>query len=143
MCFPHPQAPLPDQACPYFFWSGNGSRRAWIRDVSRTMKTVYDASGVPGACSHRFRHTLATEVLELGGTLEEAADILGDSVEIIRKHYAKWSSGRQARITDLLARIWHAKKPGPQTTDNKEQKLVDGVGLEPTTPALRTRCSPN
>ena len=23
------------------------------------------------------------------------------------------------------------------------ENLVDGVGLEPTTPALRTRCSPN
>ncbi len=52
---------------------------------------VYAASGVQGACSHRFRHTMATEILELGGTFEEAADILGDSVAIVQKHYAKWS----------------------------------------------------
>jgi integrase len=99
--------------------------------------------GVKGACSHRFRHTLATEVLELGGTFEEASDILGDSVGIVRKHYAKWSESRQARINELLPRIWHAKKSSPQATDNEGGNLVDGVGLEPTTPALRTRCSPN
>ena len=46
----------------------------------------------------------------MGGTFEEAADILGDTEAIVRKHYAKWSAGRQARINDLLARLWHAKK---------------------------------
>ena len=33
---------------------------------------------------------LATEVLEMGGTFEEADVILGDSEAIIRKHYANW-----------------------------------------------------
>ena len=56
------------------------------------MGAVSRASGVPG--SHRFRHTLATEVVQLGGTLERAADILRDSETIVRKHYAKWSAGR-------------------------------------------------
>jgi len=50
------------------------------------------ASGVAGACSHRFRHTLATGVLELGGTFRKAADILGDTEAIVRKYYAKWSA---------------------------------------------------
>src|SRR5439155_18812588 len=91
--------PLPRGAdgpeCPYFFWSGHGSTDAVIRDAKRTLQTVFKASGVPGACPHRFRHTLATEVLELGGTFEDAADILGDTETTIRKHYAKWSPGRQ------------------------------------------------
>ena len=34
---PHPLGAA-GQACPYFLWSGNGSRRAWISDVSRTMR---------------------------------------------------------------------------------------------------------
>ena len=139
---PHP-AGADGEECAYFFWSGKGSRRAWIRDVSRTMKTVFETSGVASAHSHRFRHTIATEVLELGGSIEEAADILGDSPAIIRKHYIKWSEARQARISDLLARVWHARKQGVQVIDDEGGILVDGVGLEPTTPALRTRCSPN
>jgi site-specific recombinase XerD len=138
---PAPRAATGD--CKYFFWSGNGTTRAMIRDATRTVSAVYAASGVQGACSHRFRHTMATEILELGGTFEEAADILGDSVKIVEMHYAKWSRLRQARITDLLARLWHTKTPSGQDAETIGRNLVDGVGLEPTTPALRTRCSPN
>jgi len=47
----------------------------------------------------------------MGGTLEEAADILGDTEAIVRKHYAKWSARRQARISDLLARIGTQENP--------------------------------
>jgi integrase len=123
--------PLPREAngpdCPYFFWSGHGSPQSFMRDVTRTMTTVFKASGVPGACSHRFRHTLATEVLEMGGTFEEAADILGDTENIVRKHYAKWSAGRQARISDLLARIWHAKR-WPAQVPNESIEWDGGPG---------------
>ena len=135
------------QECPYFFWSGNGTERAVIRDATRTMATVYKASGVQGACSHRFRHTLATEILELGGSIQDAADVLGDSDAIIRKHYVKWSAGRQARISELLNRLWHVhgtrKNLGSQVQQDEWDGLVDGMGFEPTTPALRTPCSPS
>jgi site-specific recombinase XerD len=114
--------PVPRDAegpdCRYFFWSGHGSQRAFVRDVTRTMATVYQASGVPGACSHRFRHTLATEILEIGGSIEEAADILGDLPRIVEKHYAKWSAGRQARISALLTRLWHTY--GTEKTDDSQ-----------------------
>jgi site-specific recombinase XerC len=127
--------PLPRGAdgpeCPYFFWSGHGDRQTFVRDVTRTLSAVFKASGVAKACSHRFRHTLATEVLEMGGTFEDAADILGDTEAIVRKHYAKWSAGRQARITDLLARIWHTKKLSVQAVDVVEEKLVDLVRFAP------------
>ena len=79
----------------------------------------------------------------MGGTLEEAADILGDSEAIIRKHYAKWSAGRQARISDLLVRIWYTKKSQPEVLKNEWDGMVDEMGFEPTTPALRTPCSPS
>jgi site-specific recombinase XerD len=127
--------PLPrgtdDPNCPYFFWSGKSRKLSVISAAKRTLGVVYAASGVAGACSHRFRHTLATEVLEQGGTYEEAADILGDTVATVIKHYAKWSAGRQARITDLLARIWHAKKPASQIIENESKKSVYTVGFEP------------
>jgi len=139
--------PLPRGAdgldCPYFFWSGNGDRQTFVRDVTRTLATVFKASGVPGACSHRFRHTLATEVLEMGGTFEDAADILGDTEAIVRKHYAKWSAGRQARINDLLARIWHTKKPTVQVTDEKGEKLVDLERFELSTSSMPWKRAPN
>ena len=33
---------------------------------------------------------------------EEVADILGNSPEVVRKHYAKWSRARQGRIDELM-----------------------------------------
>jgi site-specific recombinase XerD len=143
--------PLPRGAqstdCRYYFWSGEGGSRAMIRDATRTMATVYKASGVAGACSHRFRHTLATEILEMGGSIQEAADVLGDSEAIVRKHYAKWSAGRQARISQLLRNLWHVygtrENAESEVVHNEWIRMVDGMGFEPTTPALRTPCSPS
>ena len=106
------------------FWSGNGSTRAIIRGAPRTMATVFRASEVKGTCSRRFRHTLATEVLELGGTIEEAADTLADSETIIRKHYAKWSRGRQLRFSELLSRLWHVY--GARKKDDKQVLWAGG-----------------
>jgi integrase/recombinase XerD len=105
--------------CAYFFWSGNGSPAAAIRDVRRTLEAVYEASGVRGAISHRFRHTLATEVLEIGGSIEEAADILGDSPAIIAKHYLKWSQRRQARIFDVMRQIHGTSVVREETSASK------------------------
>jgi site-specific recombinase XerD len=123
--------PLPREAdgpdCPYLFWSGHGSRQAFITVAGRSVAAVFEGSGVAGACSHRFRHTLATEVLEMGGTFEEAADILGDTETTVRKHYAKWSRGRQTRISDLLARLWHAKKPTLEVPQNEYFGVVTRV----------------
>ncbi|MGA8593978.1 MAG: tyrosine-type recombinase/integrase, partial [Bryobacteraceae bacterium] len=90
----------------YFFWSGNGTVRSMVRDATRTMAAVFKASGVPGAHAHRFRHTLATQILEAGGTFEDAAEVLGNSPNIIKKHYAKWSPRRQERISALMDSIF-------------------------------------
>ena len=68
----------------------------------------------------------------MGGSLEQSADTLEDAVNIVRKHYLKWSHGRQGRISDLLARIWHTKKPMLEAQENQYFNLVAGVGVEPT-----------
>lgn len=55
----------------YFFWSGNGTTRAFIRGVTRTLARVFELSEVRGAHAHRFRHTLATALLEKRWTTED------------------------------------------------------------------------
>ena len=97
--------PLPRNAaqdCPYYFWNSITSRRAVVGIAERTLSAVFKKSGVKNAHSHRFRHTLATRLLEQGATFELVADILGNSPAIVRKHYAKWSPARQKRIDDLM-----------------------------------------
>lgn len=124
----------------YFFWSGLGAREGHIKTVDRTLQAVFRKSGVKRASAHRFRHTLATEILVNGGSIEDAANILGDSPAIIRKHYAKWSTAYQTRTLELLERV-HGKASGTSVTRGENvaispldgtSKLVLEVGVEPT-----------
>lgn len=89
--------------CEYYFWNGKTSIRAAKGIVERTMQSVLKKSGVAHAHPHRFRHTLATRLLaEQGATFEQVADILGNTPEIVRKHYAKWAKGRQDSVDHLM-----------------------------------------
>jgi site-specific recombinase XerD len=113
---PWPRGASPD--CRHFFWNGITSERAIKGIAERTLAAVFKKSSVTKAHAHRFRHTLATELLGAGGSFEEVADILGNSPDIVRKHYAKWSTARQARIDNLMDEVWaqngHANKKGLQ-----------------------------
>jgi integrase len=70
--------------------------------AERTLAAVFKKSGVKSAHAHRFRHTLATRLLAEGATFEQVADILGNTPGVVRKHYGKWSKGRQANIDRLM-----------------------------------------
>ena len=74
-------------------------------DAGRALRLVFRLASVPGAHAHRFRHTLTTEILARGGTLQDVADILGISIKVAEKHYAKWSSARQERILGLMRAV--------------------------------------
>lgn len=92
--------------CRYYFWNGRMSERAMKGSAGRTMHRIFELSQVARAHPHRFRHTLATELLGAGASFEEAADILGNTPAVVRRHYGKWSAARQARIDSLMDRIW-------------------------------------
>jgi len=92
-------------ACPYFFWNGVTSRRSVIGIAEGTLASVFKKSGVSKGKTHRFRHTLATEILVKGGTEQDVADVLGISPAIVRKHYAKWTPARQRRILNLMKAV--------------------------------------
>ena len=53
------------------------NRRAVVGIAERTLAAVFKKSGVKNAHAHRYRHTLATRLLEQGATFEQVADILG------------------------------------------------------------------
>ena len=86
----------------YFFWNGVSSERSMKSVVERCLRSVFTKSGVQHAHAHRFRHTLATELLGQGASFEDVADVLGNSPEIVRNHYAKWCPARQTRIDELM-----------------------------------------
>ncbi len=68
-----------DENCPYFFWNGTSKPKSMISVAEETLSAVFRKSGVQEAGAHRFRHTLATELLGEGASFEEVADILGNS----------------------------------------------------------------
>jgi integrase/recombinase XerD len=117
--------PLPRNApkdCPYCFWNGQTSRRAVIGIAERTLAAVFRKSGVRKAHAHRFRHTLATRLLEHGATFEQVADILGNSPAIVRKHYGKWSKGRQDNIDRLMFQHFGAVPDTASVTNLSHEK---------------------
>jgi site-specific recombinase XerD len=135
--------PLPQGAgadCEWFFWTGQGARDGHIKTVVHTLKAVFKASGVEHAHAHRFRHTLATKILVEGGSIEDAANILGDSPEIIRKHYLKWSPEYQRRTVEIMARVhgsgtYRAHEENQPVSDSKKKGyLVLEEGVEPSYP---------
>jgi site-specific recombinase XerD len=89
----------------HFFWNGISSERTMKHIVGRGLRSIFKKSCVPAAHAHRFRHTLATELIGAGASFELVADILGNSPDIVRKHYAKWSPARQERIDALMETV--------------------------------------
>src|SRR5439155_4482952 len=97
MHFRYP-ARLPTE-CPYYFWNGHTAKRAVVGIAERALAAVFKKSCVKNAHAHRYRHTLATWLLGQGYTFELVADILGNSVAVVKKHYGKWSKGWQTKST--------------------------------------------
>jgi hypothetical protein len=125
--------------CQYFFWTGLGAWDGHFKTVDRTLKAVFAASKVAKAHAHRFRPTLATEILIAGGTIEDCANILGDSPEIIRRHYAKWSPAYHRRTVEIMNRVhctYTAHGSFQFVSDSsKRDYLVLEEGVEPSCPA--------
>jgi site-specific recombinase XerD len=85
------------------------------------LAPVFRRAKIADAHAHRFRHTLATDILARGSTMAGVADVLGISEHIARRHYAKWSAARQERISTIM-RLVHggeAGKPTPQVPDQR------------------------
>jgi integrase/recombinase XerD len=62
---------------------------------------------------HRFRHTFARILLQRANvSVRDVAELLGDTEEIVRKHYASWVPERQARLTKILQDAFE-DKPKP------------------------------
>ena len=113
------QLPLPKAAAKDnkgYFSSDSTGLRSLVKGAWRTMSAVFKRSGVAGAHPHRFRHTLASELLGKGGSIEKVAGILGDSPTTVRRYYAKWTPEFQSLQDDLIRTIHgtHLAQPGEQ-----------------------------
>jgi site-specific recombinase XerD len=73
----------------------------------RYMRTLLDAAGLPDATSHRFRHTLAIEMIRHGASFEDVAATLGNTVAVVAKYYShEWAKVRQSRTDKAVKATW-------------------------------------
>jgi integrase len=69
--------------------------------VDRDLRALFKEAGVECAHAHRFRHTLATELLGRGASFEDVADIRGNSPDIARKHYTTANGRRRGNRASM------------------------------------------
>jgi integrase len=59
---------------------------------------------------HRFRHTFVRILLEKGVPVADVAELVGDTEDVVRRHYARWVPERQARLTKILKKAFAGKR---------------------------------
>jgi integrase len=96
----------------HLFQSPGGSQRPeTVSDYWRDqLIKVFKAAGVENAHPHRFRHSLAVNMLNNGSSTEDVAAVLGNSPQIVAKYYSAWVSSRQQRIDAELMKTWATRR---------------------------------
>jgi len=89
------------------FTSPEGSQRGeTVSDYWRDqLIKVFDAAGIKGH-PHRFRHSVAVNMLDAGSSTEDVALVLGNSPAIVAKHYSAFVQSRQERIDREIQKSW-------------------------------------
>jgi integrase len=101
----------------YIFGSHTTKDLDVITDLwRRKLNKVWDMCGPwkEKPTPHRFRHTFARILLQKPGvTVRDVAELLGNTEEMIRKHYGAWVPERQERLTRILREAFD-DKPKPK-----------------------------
>lgn len=80
----------------------------WRRKLQRLWSHCgpWEATPTP----HRFRHTFVRILLQMDGVaVRDVAELIGDTEEVIRKHYSAWVTERQDRLTHVLQQAFKGK----------------------------------
>ena len=94
----------------YFFLRGESLNVHTLTELwRRTIKRMCKKANVTPDHPHRFRHTLAADLLMKGASVEDVAAVLGNSPAIVQKYYSQWIKGRQDRLDDFLKKTWEPK----------------------------------
>jgi integrase len=84
------------------------------------MMALGRRAGVANSNPHRFRDTLAVEMLRRGATAYDVAKVLGDTIETVEQHYAPFVQELRDRVrrimesepeTQNVGRIWAGTPP--------------------------------
>lgn len=91
----------------YFFVRGDSVSMHTCADLwRRRIKILCKDAKVTPDHPHRFRHSLAADLLSRGVSVENVAAILGNSPGIVVKHYSQWIASRQEALDAAIASTW-------------------------------------
>jgi site-specific recombinase XerD len=98
----------------YVFWNKpseqaatSEEKRDAVKFWQKQVRALLDSAGFPNATSHKFRHTLAIEMIRHGATFEDVAAALGNTVAVVAKFYShEWSKVRQGRTDAAIKAAW-------------------------------------
>lgn len=94
----------------YFFWNGRQRPESAVKIWERTFQRVFALAEIPVGKRflHLFRHTFATDLLTKGGSLEDVATLLGNSVKVVEKHYSHLVLARRKALEERVRLLWTA-----------------------------------
>jgi integrase/recombinase XerD len=91
----------------YWFWTGVGTVETARKKWSEALADLFDDAKVIDGHAHRFRDTMAVELLKAGTPIERVSILLGhSSVRVTEKHYNPWNRARQEQAEADVARSW-------------------------------------
>jgi site-specific recombinase XerD len=104
---------IPKRHPEYFFWDGESTLPS-VTDYwrSRQIKPIFKAAKLPNAHPHQFRHTFAVALLRQGVSVTHVAALLGNTEEMVQKHYSAWTVERQKHLDEVVRKAngYHALK---------------------------------
>jgi integrase len=98
---------------PLIFKAGQSNVvRSMAERWRRQLEYIFEMAGPfdQPPTPHRFRHTFVRILLENGVPVADAAELIGDTEDVLRKHYAKWVPERQERLSRILKSAFEKKK---------------------------------
>lgn len=72
----------------------------WRENLSKVFVLAGPFSEPPHP--HRFRYTFVRLLLEKGAPPADVAELIGDTEQVLLRHYAKWVPERQQRLSKIL-----------------------------------------
>lgn len=87
------------------FWSGRSDLEDLTKNWRKIYGRVFKAAGIAGH-PHQFRHSAAKRLLVAGLPVAHVATLLGNTENIVRKHYSKWIPERQQVFDKAIKATW-------------------------------------
>lgn len=87
----------------WYFWNGRSKPKSIVGVFQKALAKIFVGAGVPRGHPHLLRHTLATDLLSQGVSLQTVATLLGhSSIKMTERHYSHWIKGRQDKLENEL-----------------------------------------